>query len=805
MRKLFISTLLLLSILSAAAQNSINGKVVDENDRPLIGATVTLKQISKKTVTNSQGEFSFKNLSDYAYTVAVKYLGYDIYEANIQSSSNNIIQLKRSPIDLEQVTVFATRANDRSPVAYTNISKQEISKMNLGQDLPYLLALTPSFITTSDAGTGIGYTGFRIRGTDSNRTNVTINGIPYNDSESHGVFFVDLPDFASTLNSVQVQRGVGTSTNGAAAFGASINFQTENINPLPYAEIETSIGSFNTMKNTLKAGTGLINKFAVDVRLSNVMSSGFIDRASVDMKSYFISAGYYGEQTLLKFITFGGKEKSYQAWNGVDLDNYPRTYNELGKYTGKNGETKFYDNQIDNYGQYNYQLLLTHVINPALNLNAALHYTRGIGYYEEYKDGRQFAEYGLTPDTINGTARKTTDLIRQKWLDNHFGGFTFSLNYNKEKYALTFGAAANKYFGDHYGRVLWARYANNFDPEQPYYFNKGTKTDANVFVKAQYDFMDNLTAFVDLQYRYINLTMSGQDEKIIDEVTGKRPLIDQIHPFHFFNPKAGLNYEISKNNNIFASFAIANREPNRTNYTDAGPNERPTSERLYDTELGYKFASPDFTFGANLYYMSYKNQLILTGKISEIGEMLTSNIPDSYRGGIELMAGVKIINGLRWNGNLNLSQNKIKNFTEYVDEYDTDRNWTGTKENFFKTTNISYSPNIVGNSTFSYSYKNFETGFISTYVGRQYLDNTSDVNRSINPYFVNNLRFGYSWKLNKIKSIDFNLLVNNLFNAMYETNGYNWYTYYLGGERMNEKRYFPQAGINFLFSSAVKL
>lgn len=803
MRKLFFSIVLTFFALQLTAQNIIQGKVTDENNQPLAGASVTLKQTSNTVITNRKGEFEFSNLTDYAYTILVKYIGYENVEQNVKTGSSIVVRMERSAVSLEEVTVSATRANDRSPMAYTNVSKEEIEKQNLGQDLPYLLTLTPSFISTSDAGTGIGYTGFRIRGTDANRTNVTINSIPYNDSESHGVFFVDLPDFASSLNSVQVQRGVGTSTNGAAAFGASINFQTEKMIPIPYAEIGTSVGSFNTMKNTLKVGTGLMNKFAVDIRLSNLMSDGYIDRASVNMQSYFLSAGYYGDKTLLKFITFGGKEKSYQAWNGVDLDNQERTYNELGKYTDNEGNTQFYDKQTDNYGQYHYQLLLTQELAPSLNLNAALHYTRGIGYYEEYKEGRKYVEYGLTPDTINNSPLKKTDLVRQKWLDNHFGGFTFSLNQKKEKYDLTFGGAANKYFGDHYGKVIWARYANNLDPEHQYYFNKSTKTDANIFTKLNYEIIKNLNAFVDLQYRYINLEMKGKDDKY-DETTGEMRELVSPSPFHFFNPKIGLNYQINNSNILYSSFAIANREPNRNNYTDAGPNEKPTSERLYDTELGYKFLSPRFSFGTNLYYMKYKNQLILTGKISEIGELLTSNIPDSYRSGIEFIVGAKIVDGLRWDANLTLSRNKIKAITEYVDAYDADWNWLETKEINYTNTDISYSPSVIYNNILTYIFKGFETTFTSSYVSRQYIDNTSSIDRSINPYFVNNLRLGYSWKLKALKSIDFNLLINNIFNAEYETNGYNWYTYYLDGTRINEKRYFPQAGTNVLGSVTLK-
>ena len=809
MRKLSLFILLTACISAVSAQNFIRGKVIDENEQALIGAVVTLKQTNQSVITNRRGEFEFNNLTDYAYSLSAKFIGYETVEKTVQTGTSAILKLENHSISLEEITVSAIRAGERSPVAYTDVSQEEINERNLGQDLPYLLSLTPSMVVTSDAGTGIGYTGFRIRGTDANRINVTVNGVPLNDSESHGVFLVNMPDFASSLNSVQVQRGVGTSTNGAAAFGASINMQTEKFNPVAYAELGTSIGSFGTMKNIVKAGTGLINGFAVDARLSRLVSDGFIDRAYVDMKSYFVSAGYYAENTMLKFITFGGNQKTHQAWNGVNLDlvagnpeKYTRSYNELGIYTAPDGTTKYFD-QTDNYNQTHYQLHMVHSFNPNLNINAALHYTRGIGFYEDFKEDRKFKEYNLTPAVVGGVTLSKTDLVRQKWLDNHFGGAVFSVNYNLESLALTFGGGGNKYFGDHYGFVKWIQYPNNADVNHRYYFNESTKTDINVFAKANYLVTDKLSAYADLQYRNIIHDMAGINDNF-DNNTGKLQDITQKHPFNFFNPKVGLNYQFDRSNSVFASFAIANREPNRNNYTDAGPDERPRSEKLYDTELGYRYLSSNLSLGANFYYMKYKDQLILTGKLSEIGEALTTNIPESYRTGVELMAGVKIADGLRWDGNLNLSKNIIRNFTEYVDVYDADWNWIELNENFFESTDISYSPNVVANSIFSYTIHGFETALHSTYVSRQYIDNTTDLNRSVDPYFVNNLRFSYSWKFDKIKSIDFNLLINNLFNAEYETNGYNWYTYYLDGERINEKRYFPQAGTHFLFSITLK-
>lgn len=704
-------------------------------------------------------------------------------------------------IMLDEVTVSSLRANEKSAVSYSNVSAEEIEKRNAGQDIPYLLSLTPSFVATSDAGTGIGYTGYRIRGTDANRVNVTVNGVPINDSESHGVFFVNMPDFASSLSSVQIQRGVGTSTNGAAAFGASINMQTEKLNPEAYAEISSTYGSFNTNRNMLKAGTGLINdRWAFDARLSNITSDGYIERAWVDMKSYYFSGGYYGKKSTLKFITFGGNERTYQAWNGVKTDSLStnRTYNELGEYQDTNGDTLYYNNQTDNYNQTHYQLHWLYQLNPDLNLNVSAHYTRGIGYYEDYKQDRKYLEYGLTPAVVDGVTLSKTDLIRQKWLDNHFGGITWSLNYLRQNYSATLGGAVNRYDGDHFGKVIWVRNAQGLDIGDDWYRNNGVKDDANIFGKISSEVFNNLFLNVDLQYRYIDYKMTGRDDKY-DKNAGLMRDITQHHTYHFFNPKVGATYSLSKNNDLYASFSISNREPNRNNYTEAGENERPTSERLYNTEFGYRFKSAGFSFEANVYNMKYKNQLILTGKISEIGELLTSNIPDSYRRGVEVSAAVKITDWLKWDANVALSQHKIIDFTEQdVDVYDADWNWIDSQSNELGTTNIAYSPNVVANSMLTFKQNQFECGLISNYVGKQYIDNSSDDARSIPDYFINNLSVQYSLKLKNLKSIDFRVLVNNIFDVKYVSNGYVWYTYYLDGNRENDLRFFPQAGINFL-------
>lgn len=808
MRQIFIVAFVLVSTLLSFSQRAVKGKVTDESGAPLQGATVFVKSESKGETTDRNGKFVIAGLSRAAYQIEVSYVGYVTETLDARTNVDLNIVLKRAEYEISEITVTSVRANDRSAVAYSNVNKEDIEQRNMGQDIPYLLALTPGFVATSDAGTGIGYTGFRIRGTDANRTNITVNGVPLNDAESHGTFFVNMPDFASSLSSMQVQRGVGTSTNGAAAFGASINMQTEGLNVKPYAEISSTYGSFNTNKNTLKAGTGLLhNKFAFDARLSNVKSDGYIDRAWVDMKSYYFSAGYYGEKSTVKFLTFGGNEKTYQAWNGVDSEimKTNRTYNELGEYQDNAGNTQYYDNQTDNYAQTHYQLHWLQTLNSHLNFNATAHLTRGLGYYEDYKTGRKYKEYGLIPDTVAGVALKKTDLVRQKWLDNYFYGITYGLNYDTDRMNLSVGGAVNRYDGDHYGKVKWVRNANQLDMSKEWYRNNGVKDDANVYAKLNMETFEKLFASVDLQYRYIHYQMAGTDDKY-DEDNDVMRDITNMYEYHFFNPKFGLTYMPDKNNSVYASYSVSNREPNRNNYTERAKNEaEPRPERLFDVEAGYRYQSSKVAVGANLFFMDYKDQLILTGKISEIGELLTTNISDSYRAGLELTVGVKPVSWLKWDGNVTISQNKILNFIEQdVDMYDADWNWIGSKNDTLGTTDIAYSPNVVANSAFVFNFDRFEIGLFSSFVGKQFFDNTSSDDRAIDAYFVNNLSLKYALPLKKIRGIDFQFMLNNLLNEKYESNAYTWYSYYLDGQRVNEKRYFPQAGINFLASVTLK-
>ena len=724
-------------------------------------------------------------------------------------------------INLQEVEVISTRATNSTPVAFTNIGKEQLKKQNFGQDLPYLLSMTPSAITTSDAGAGVGYTTLRVRGTDGTRINVTANGIPINDAESHTVFWVNLPDFASSVKDMQVQRGAGTSTNGAGAFGASINMQTGDFSMKPYAEFNGSYGSFHTHKETVKVGTGLINNhWSFDARLSNISTDGYIDRASVGLNSYYLQGGYYNDNTSIKLITFAGKERTYHAWNYAskeEMERYGRRYNSCGfmyatdrdghvynkeYYKDDNGEKHyltdeggalhFYDDQTDNYTQKNYQLLFNHNFTPQWNLNIGLHYTKGDGYYQEYKGERSLAEYGMSPFEYNGGKVEVSDLIRKKAMDNWFGGGIFSVSYKADRLHASLGGALNRYDGDHFGKVLWVKnYIGELNPDHDYYRNNATKNDGNIYLKVNYELVSGLSAYLDLQYRHINYKINGLNDKYNwTAATPGMQKLDIDEDFDFFNPKAGINFH-NNGHNAFVSFSVANREPNRDNFTEAGPEERPTHETLYDYEAGYSFGNDRFRFGANLYFMDYNNQLILTGKISEIGEALTSNIKDSYRMGIELTGGVQITSWLNWSANVTLSQNKIKHFVEYVDNWDTG----GQEINDLGTTNIAFSPNLIANSMFDFVYKGFIASFNSQIVGRQYIDNSSSKDRSIDPYFINSLRIGYAFQPKFMKEITLDVTINNLFNEKYETNA--WvYSYIENGTRKKDDGYFTQAGTN---------
>lgn len=705
-------------------------------------------------------------------------------------------------VNLQEVQIVSTRATSKTPVAFTNVSKEELKKQNFGQDIPFLLSMTPSALTTSDAGAGIGYTTLRVRGTDGTRINITANGIPMNDAESHTLFWVNMPDFASSVKDIQVQRGAGTSTNGAGAFGASVNMQTEGISMQPYAEINASYGSFNAHKETVKFGTGLLkDHWAFDARLSNIGTDGYID-----LYSFYAQGGYFADNTSVKFITFGGKEKTYHAWNYAtkeEMKKYGRRFNSCGMYTDDDGHIRFYKDQTDNYLQMNYQLLLNHTFSAAWNLNAALHYTKGDGYYQEYKEDRSLKEYRLHPFMYDGKEVEKSDLIRQKKMDNHFGGGVFSVNYRNEKLDASLGGALNYYDGWHFGRVIWVKnYIGELLPDHEYYRNKAKKTDGNLYLKANYNLVAGLNAYADLQYRYINYKIHGDNDKYDYNTDGLQKLAVNDH-FNFFNPKAGLNWDIDSNNRVYASFSVAQKEPTRNNYTDGNADEYPKAEKLYDYELGYTYRNTWLSAGVNFYYMDYKDQLVLTGELNEIGEAMARNVPDSYRTGVELMLGVKPCRWFQWDINGTLSKNRVKNFTEklYEDE------WKNPIEVEHGNTPIAFSPDFILNNRFSFSHKGFEAALQSQYVSKQYMSNAKQAEQTLDAYFVSNLNLAYTFQLRHVKSVTVGFTIYNLFNEKYENNGYAGSGYTLKDgkpERYNYAGYAAQAGTNVMGNISIR-
>ena len=729
-------------------------------------------------------------------------LGYLLIATATLCAQHNEKKDSMQSFGLQEVEVLSTRATETTPIAYTNIDEKKIRMYNAGVDLPYIVSMTPGAITTSDAGTGIGYTTLRVRGTDGTRINVTANGIPVNDAESHTVFWVNLPDFASSVKDIQIQRGVGTSTNGAGSFGASMNLRTGSMSLQPYTELSASAGSFGTHKETLKMGTGLIGEhWTFDARLSNIASDGYIERASSSLKSYYLQAAYYADNTAVRFITFAGDEETYHAWNYAskeEMQLYGRRYNSCGyMYTDDNGKARYYNDQTDNYQQRNYQLLIDHHLSNRVSMNIGLHYTKGDGYYQEYKTGRKLVEYALAPFIYDGETMKKSDLVRRKAMDNHFGGAVFSLNYKDSRLNATAGGALNRYTGDHFGNVLWVKnYIGNLDATHEYYRNQGTKNDGNIYLKADYSIASSLNAYIDLQYRHIGYTIEGYNDKWND-ATGTLQQLDIDETFDFFNPKAGLSWQINKHNRLFGSVSIAHKEPTRNNYTDGKLHSQPKAEKLTDYELGYTFGSNRIHAGVNLYYMHYKDQLALTGELNEIGEPLADNIPDSYRAGIELMASVELPLGFNWEANATLSRNRIKDFTEVLYDDDTYEKW----EIKHGETRIAFSPDIIANNILSYSNKGLSLSMHTQYVSKQYMSNAQQSDHLLDAYIVSNLYASYTFKMRGTKSITVGANIYNLFNEEYENNGYAGSGYYTAnGEkiRYNYAGYAAQAGTNFL-------
>jgi iron complex outermembrane receptor protein len=810
------------------SQTKIFGTVTDESGLPISGVKINIDQqdysiVEYYTWTDRKGNYSWtlrEIKEDESIKVTFEKIGFAPYFIRLTRTDVAIrrdVQLKRDTKLLEEFQVMGTRVTDLSAC---NIKVKKINlleKNNFGKDLPFLLESTPSVVTTSDAGTGVGYTGIRIRGVDASRINVTINGIPVNDPESHDVYWVNMPDLTSSINNIEIQRGIGTSTNGAASFGANLNIKTDDISTNSYGVLDNAYGSFNTLKNTIKAGTGLINgKFSMDVRLSQILSDGYIDRASSNLKSYFLSGAYVGKKSVVKAVAFSGKEITYQSWYGTPESRISGNVADMNAYadrnylsdeerqnllnSGRSYNYYTYGNQVDNYQQDNYQLHFTHRFNPKLVLNVAGHYTKGRGYYEEYRKGDDLSSYGLDTVFAGNDTITQSDLIRRRWLDNDFIGSVYSLTYSDKNLQFIFGGSANTYFGRHFGEVIWSRFASNGELGDRYYNESGQKSEFSNYLKGSYKWK-KFNFLGDLQYRHINYSFLG-----IDQVSGVLKDVQQTVTFDFFNPKAQISYVLSEgqyNQNVHVSYGLGHREPVRKDFRESTPTSRPKAEVMRDLELGYVLSGKKLNFITNIYFMDYTNQLILTGQINDVGSYTRTNVKDSYRAGIEFSGRYRILSVLSADAGITLSRNKIKQFDEYVDVYlDTDPYYTQQLIEH-KNSDLAFSPTVNAFAGLNYSYKGLNLGWTTKYVGRQFLDNTSDVNRSINPFTFSNLIASYTLELKALKEITFGLQVNNIFNTLYENNGYT-FSYIYAGQMTTENFYYPQAGRNFMVRILVK-
>ncbi len=781
---------------------------MNSDNIPLNAANIWIPEIDNGISTDSTGSFTIEVPGSGSYTISVSYLGYRkqmvTFEVPpVSPFTLNPIILEGNPYQMDLLTVKAVRASDNTPMTFTTLQKKDLEKNNLGQDVPYQLKWTPSTVVTSDAGTGIGYTGIRIRGTDPTRTNVTINGIPLNDAESQGVFWVNLPDFISSANSIQVQRGVGTSTFGTGAFGATINLSTPAPQTVPYTDINATFGSFNTFKRNIQFGSGLINNhFSIEGRLSRITSDGFIDRASADLDAYFLSANYQGKNNTLRFITFSGHEVTYQSWFGTDPSLLDDPTGRRSNIAGTEKEGDPYENQVDDYTQTHYQLHFQQKLNAFWNSSIAGYYVKGQGFFEEYVANQPLAFYNLPDLEIGNETISSSDLVRRRWLDNDLLGVNLGLEFQSPNHPLqlSLNAGYSNYQGNHFGEVIWAAFFTDVTQlDNRYYDEDAEKEDINLFGKLNYQLTSKLNTFIDLQYRWVNYELLGFD--------GNGNKIPQTDVHHFFNPKLGLFYKATSRLNMFASYSIANREPNRSDYLGRTVNDPPNPERLFDLELGLNYSWKKALVGINVYHMKYKDQLALNGEINQDGEFTRINIPDSYRLGIELNGAFEWSN-FSVNGNLTLSENRIKAFQEEIDNFDPAFNEIDPVNIAHENTDLAFSPNVIAGAELSYTLlhnspnHDLNISLLNKYVGQQYIDNTSDAQNVIDAYHYTDLRLVYG--VNQIlgKRIQLTFLIRNLFDQWYETNAWS-YRFAVEGEPLLAQGFYPQAGRNYLVGAKV--
>ncbi len=796
MYTLFAATLL---ALSTHAQTRLSGTITGEGDSPLDGVSLIVGDEQRfGTSTDREGRFAIGGLRSGALRLRLSYIGYLPVDTLLElASGENSFNLRMLPnlVLMREAEVTALRAGDRAPFAVSKVTREELDRINTGVDLPILLDQQPGVVTTTDAGTGIGYTGLRIRGSDATRINVTLNGVPINDPESQSVFWVNMPDLASGLEDIEIQRGVGTSTNGPGAFGASINMRSAAIRKEAFGEISAFGGSFNTQRYNARFGTGLMNQggeagaFSIDGRLSSISSDGYIDRATADLRSYQFQAAWLGKKRSLRFFTMSGKEVTYQAWEGVPREvlDTNRTFNPYN-----------YDNQVDDYQQTHYQLLFDQELSEHANLNITLFRVLGTGFFEQFRDDDPLSNYGITPIVVGDTTITRSDLIRRRWLDNTLDGVNVTLEQRLGAHKLVLGGSYSHYSNDHFGEVIWARWAGESDIRERYYDNTGTKTDGNAFAKFNYVVNDRVDLFTDAQLRTVTHDFLGFNNDL-ENVT-------QEADWTFFNPKGGVQWKAHEGGRVYASVAVGNREPNRRDLIESSPQSRPTHERMIDYELGYERRSGRFAGGINLYYMDYTDQLVLTGELNDVGYPLRTNVSESYRAGAELTWTTQLTRRLVWRANAAFSRNRIKGFTEFLDDWDNG----GQVERAVGDTDIAFSPSIVVGSELGFRFWDKpgkgqgDVAFVTKYVGEQYLDNTASRDRMLDPFLVHDLRFNVSLlRFKGMRSIDLNLTLRNLFSELYENNG--WvYSFVEGGTRQDMVGLFPQAPFHVLGGVVVR-
>ncbi len=781
----------------------VSGRVISSDGAPLAGASVIIEKLVTGVAAGNDGHYELRGLKRGDYSLRFSFTGYqtEVRDISLAGDTEIDVVLSEAAVMAGEVVVRSTRAGNGTPLAYSNIDAGKIGKSDMSRDMPYLLSLTPSVVETSDAGTGIGYTGLRIRGSGGNRINVTLDGIPLNDAESQEMFWVDLPDLAASTSSIQVQRGVGTSTNGSGAFGASVNINSITPPEEAGAEAEFAAGSFNTFRTTAKAFTGLIgDHFSMSFRGSLIKSDGFIKYSASDIKSASVSAAWRSAKTMIKFNTLMGSERTGLAWWGVPTEmlETDRRYNPAGEYTDATGTLRYYEDETDNYLQNHYFLSFNQMLTSKLTLNTSLHLTGGKGFYEEQKSDRELAEYGISDITIGDSVITATDLVQRKWMRNWFYGAVWSLVYDGDKNDLTFGGGANKYDGDHYGRIIWMENTGSMPPDYEWYTNNGVKYDANLYSKLNSRLSPTLNSFIDLQYRYIKYTITGLDDDLRD--------LTQEHKFSFFNPKAGLLWRNGKGTEAYLSVAVAHREPSRSNFTDATGDQSvtPRAERMVDMEAGYSLNSASMSANVNVYLMRYHDQLVPTGELSNVGYAVMTNVDNSYRMGIELSGSYRPVSSLSLNANMTLSRNKITDFVNHFTEYNTS-DWS---ESYILkdlgSVDIAYSPSVIASGSIEYMPVDFVTVTLTgKYVGKQYFDNTMSNDRMIDPYYLANMSVGYEQNTRYLGNINLKIMINNILNHQYESNAYGGMWAEDGVEK-TWAYYFPQAGRNYMVSLAIK-